>query len=128
MFAEKTFHDHDDPMRCVRTDSHKLIVSWEERPWLVLPPDIESSATRYGYGDRFLRHRPPVELCHLRSDPDERHNLAQDAGNGQVRDELPEVLTQWQQRTADPLLDGPITQPPWPRLAKSGAIPGLPGD
>jgi len=37
LFAEKTFHNHYDPMRCVRTATHKLIVSWEERPWIMLP-------------------------------------------------------------------------------------------
>jgi arylsulfatase A-like enzyme len=122
VFAEKTFHNHYDPMRCVRTRRHKLIMSWEERPWLVLPPGIEHSATRFGYGDRWLRHRPPVELYDLDADPVERHNLADNLANADLRDELRARLTTWQQATGDPILEGAIPQPPWPRWAQFGAI------
>ena len=122
VFAEKTFHNHYDPMRCVRTDTHKLIASWEERPWLVLPPGIEGCATRYGYGYGYLRHRPPVELYDLRTDPVERHNLADDPEHVDLRTALHAQLTTWQEQTGDPLLNGPILQPPWPRWAQFGAI------
>ncbi len=122
VFAEKTFHNHYDPMRCVRTATHKLIVSWEERPWIMLPPDIESSATRRGYGDDGWRHRPPVELYDLTTDAVERHNLADHPAHDELRAGLHAQLTAWQEETCDPLLDGPVPQPSWPRLAQFGAI------
>ena len=56
VFLEKTYHADYDPMRAVRTPSHKYIRSFEPRPMLALPPDLEASATRRGMDDAHL-HR-----------------------------------------------------------------------
>lgn len=122
IYAEKSYHNHYDPIRCVRTASAKLIRSYEERPHLVLPPGIERCATRFGYGDEHLRHRAPVELYDLDIDPYERTNLAADPAYANLRQDLADNLTRWQQATGDPILDGPIPGAPWPRMAKFGAL------
>ncbi|MBO0890832.1 MAG: sulfatase [Acidothermales bacterium] len=111
VFAGKTYHDVYDPMRCIRTDRHALIRSFEERPVLTLPLDVAASPTARGYGSEWLRHRPPVELYDLADDPSEEHDRADDPALASVRDDLVERLTRWQLDTADPLLDGPVPRP-----------------
>lgn len=122
IYAEKSYHNHYDPMRCVRTRSHKLIVNYEDRPRLVLPPGIERCPTRFGMGDEHLRHRDRVELYDLRSDPIEQDNLAGTAEHAGLRQELFDDLLSWQRRTSDPVLRGQVPPAPWPRLAKFGAL------
>jgi arylsulfatase A-like enzyme len=120
--TEKTYHDVYDPMRSVRTERYSYIRSYEERPLLVLPGDIESSPTRRGYGDHHLRHRPPEELYDLATDPQERVNRIDDPSLAGVRADLAARLDRWQETTGDPLLTGPVPGPPWPREARYGAL------
>lgn len=122
IYAEKSYHNHYDPMRCVRTSTHKLIVNYEERPRLVLPPGIERCATRFGMGDDHLRHRDRVELYDLRNDPEERDNVAESVEQVRMRQELSDDLLGWQRSTSDPVLQGQVPPAPWPRLAKFGAL------
>lgn len=112
IFAEKTYHDVYDPMRCVRTERWKYIRSLTERPWLTLPADVEGSWTRRGYGDDHLRRRPAEELYDLRDDPAELENLAGDPSCAAVRGDLAGRLLRWRQHTGDPLLRGPVPAPP----------------
>lgn len=122
VFSEKNFHDSYDPIRAVRTERHKYIRNFEERPLLSLPGDIESSPTRRGLGDDHLRHRPPEELYDLERDPYERVNLAGDPAHRPVLDELSVTLREWQQATGDPLLEGALPPRPWPRQPRYGAL------
>ncbi|MGI9430239.1 MAG: sulfatase family protein, partial [Bythopirellula sp.] len=46
IYAEKTYHEHYDPIRCLRTDRYKYIRNFAERPKLVLPSDIYNSPSR----------------------------------------------------------------------------------
>lgn len=114
IFAEKTYHDVYDPMRCVRTERWKYIRSFAERPMLTLPADIEASPTRWGYGDDHLRHRPHEELYDLRDDPWEQENLADEPSCAAIRADLAGRLLRWRQGTGDPLLRGPVPAPPAP--------------
>lgn len=107
-FAGKTYQDCYDPMRCIRTDRWKYIKSFEERPILALPPGIERSPTRHGYGDDHLRHRPMRELYDLAVDPLEQRNLAEHEAYRSVSETLDDRLLEWQKETGDPLLHGPI--------------------
>jgi arylsulfatase A-like enzyme len=110
VFAEKNWHDEDqyDPMRCVRTDRLKYIESYERRPQLLLPGDIEASPTRAGLDGRHLAARAPRELYDLAHDPWERHNLIDDQRYGAERDHLARLLAAWREDTGDPLLAGPV--------------------
>jgi arylsulfatase A-like enzyme len=113
VFAGKTYHDDYDPVRCVRTDRHKLIRSFEERPPLSLPLDIAASPTARALGqtDDASRRRPLVELYVLADDPWEQRNLADDETLAQVRADLLDRLTRWQLETGDPLLAGAVPRP-----------------
>jgi arylsulfatase A-like enzyme len=106
-FAEMTYHDYYDPMRCIRTETHKLIVyfcynvgfmdpsqSWRPKTITKVPPEPANS-----------RHAL-VELYDLEADPLEHHNLANDAAHAATRDDLLRRLYAWMVETNDPLLQG----------------------
>lgn len=113
IFAEKNWHDIDqyDPVRCIRTATHKYIRSYEERPTLLMSADIATSLTAQGLDDDPLVPRTPEQLYDLRTDPDERHNLAGDPAHEQIRRDLVAQLEAWRHETADPLLEGPLPAP-----------------
>ena len=112
LFAEMTYHDYYDPIRCVRTDTHKLLVNfifnkgfmdssqqWQPRCSPVVPAQPAMS-----------RH-PLVELYDLRRDPLEHHNLAEDPAHVELKRTLLDRLNRWMHDTCDPLLEG-IPVPP----------------
>jgi len=112
-FAEKTYHEHYDPMRCIRTDQYKLIRNFADRPALVMPSDIYNCPTRRSMteDEMFWSHRPEYELYDLTSDPRELHNLAESPDHQSILTSLRNQLHDWMKRTGDPLLDGPIARP-----------------
>lgn len=111
IYAEKTYHDHYDPTRAVRTTTHKYIRSFEERPRLMVPGDVLAGATARGFGSDHWSHRPSEELYDLLQDPAERTNLATDPAYAGLRRGLAEDLRTWQEVTHDPLLTGPVPDP-----------------
>jgi N-sulfoglucosamine sulfohydrolase len=117
IFAEKTFHSYYDPMRCVRTRSHKFIRNFETAFAVEVPGDIQAGATFRSDPSRYSTDRPNVlELYDLAADPLEKTNLA---GRDEVRDvehEMSELLWAWMRETDDPLLKGPVASPRY-RLA-----------
>ena len=110
VFAEKTYHEHYDPIRCVRTDRFKFIRNFEERPNLVMPSDIYNSSTRQSMTDdeAFWGRRPAEELYDLEADPHERNNLAGDPAMEEIKRGLEHQLIDWMSETGDPLLKGPV--------------------
>jgi N-sulfoglucosamine sulfohydrolase len=61
--------------------------------------------------DRITGQRPPVELYDLQQDPEELANLAGKAATAVLEQELVDLLVDWMQDTADPLLQGPVPSP-----------------
>ena len=112
-FAEKTYHEHYDPIRCVRTQRFKYIRNFADRPRLVLPSDVYNSPTRQSMTDdeSIWSHRPAEELYDLNVDPSEMNNLAALAEHAETRTSLRAKLEQWMRQTNDPLLDGPVGRP-----------------
>jgi arylsulfatase A-like enzyme len=108
VYAEKNWHDlrQYDPVRCVRTERYKYIVSYEDRPAVPLPGDVAASGSAIGV-DRAAR-RPPVELYDLDADPFEQDNLAGSEDLAEVEKDLAERLATWQRETGDPVLQGPV--------------------
>jgi arylsulfatase A-like enzyme len=108
IYAEKNWHDlrQYDPVRCVRTERYKYMVSYEERPAVPLPGDIARSGSAIGVDD--AARRPPVELYDLDADPSEQHNLAGSEAFAEVEKDLAERLETWQRETGDPVLLGPV--------------------
>ena len=113
VFAELTYHTAYDPMRTIRTERHKYIRSFAERP-LYLPAHVDASPTKDLLRERgyFERGRPPEMLFDLQHDPHERANLATDPAAAGVRDALRDRLERWMHATRDPLLAGEVAAPP----------------
>ncbi|TDD95886.1 sulfatase [Jiangella asiatica] len=108
IYAEKNWHGlrQYDPIRCVRTNRYKYIVSYEERPMVPLPVDIAISPSAIGVDD--AAPRSPVELYDLEADPHETRNLAGQEALVETEKDLAERLASWQHGTQDPLLHGLI--------------------
>ena len=112
VFAEKTYHEHYDPIRCVRTARHKYIRNFAARPMLVLPSDVYNSPSRQSSTDdeSLWSHRPQEEFYDLVDDPDEIRNLAGDPAIEDLLKQARRQLSEWMEQTDDPLRHGPISR------------------
>ena len=110
VYAEKTYHEHYDPMRCLRTNRHKYIHNFADRPMLVLPSDIYNSPTRQSILDdeSIWAHRPQEELYDIARDPLEQDNLALQPQYADQCAAFKQQLHEWMRATGDPLLAGAI--------------------
>lgn len=126
VFTESTYHVSYQPQRCVRTRRWSLITDaadWR-RPRLA---NVDDSASKdewvaAGWGDR---PAPGERLHDLVLDPLEQTNLIDDPAYAAVLASLRERLADWQQRTDDPLLRGPVPHPPGhPPLPDEARSPG----
>ena len=107
IFAEMTWHDKYNPMRCVRTNDHKYIRNFGDRPLVYIPADIYVAPAGQEMKDEFYgSRRPPEELYDLRSDPLEMHNLIDDPAYAEVAERLRARVQDWMVETDDPLLYG----------------------
>ena len=107
VFAEMTYHEYYDPMRCIRTDTHKLIVNFSAAPGFMDPSQSwrpRSEAVARGY-------HPTVELYDLVDDPVEVNNLADAPEYAEFRSQLLARLYEELRATHDPLLEGPVVSP-----------------
>jgi arylsulfatase A-like enzyme len=112
IFAEKTFHSYYDPMRCIRTGTHKHIRNFETAFRVEVPGDIQLGAVFRADPGRYSTDRPAVtELYDLTADPLEEHDLADSMEATDVERELQGRLWQWMSETEDPLLRGPVSSP-----------------
>jgi N-sulfoglucosamine sulfohydrolase len=111
VFAEKTFHTAYEPMRAVRTQTHKLIVNFEVGPLIDVADDVRHSPIYPLMLDRITGQRARVELYDLQEDTEEFNNLAGTAETADLEQEMVDLLVKWMQDTADPLLQGPVTSP-----------------
>lgn len=112
VFAEMTYHDYYDPLRCIRTEHHKLIVSFSAAPSFMDPSQSWRPRARPGVpSDPATAFHPPVELYDLEVDPSERHNLADNPAHEAIRRDLLVRLREWMRGTDDPLLQGAVTSP-----------------
>lgn len=111
VFGELTFHNYYDPRRCVRTDSHKLIVNFEHslahagavtQSWR---PRSTPLAGHMGWPTTAL------ELYDLASDPLELTNIADIPDHADTVTDLRRALSTWMHETDDPLLNGPVSSP-----------------
>ncbi|HUU43052.1 MAG TPA: sulfatase, partial [Planctomycetota bacterium] len=113
VIADVTWHGGQyDPTRCIRTGRWKYIRNFiPGRPVLIQGP----AGQRYGADviDRyFSAWRPEQELYDLKSDPDERTNLAKVPEYGPILADLGRRLERILRETSDPLLEGDIPAPP----------------
>jgi len=121
IFIEMTWHDKYNPMRGIRTHTHKYIRNFGDRPLVFLPLDIYLGRAGEETRDEFYScSRPEEELYDLRNDPLEQRNLASDPAYRPVLEDLRRRVQEWMESTRDPLLAGPVAPPPKQRerLAK----------
>lgn len=101
VFTEKTFHDSFDPIRAIRTKDFSYIENYAHRPALDLPLDILDSPSGAAVVHDVQAQRPRRELYDLRTDPDERDNLAERTEYAEIRDRLAAQLREWRMQTGD---------------------------
>ncbi len=115
VFAEKTYHETYEPLRCVRTRTHKLIARFDSGALGGTPSDLISSPTFVAAFEPLvaeLRFRfAPFELFDIVADPFERTNLAGDPALADLERDLKGRLWEWMHATGDPLLTGAVTAP-----------------
>lgn len=109
IFAEKTFHDCYDPMRCIRTKTHKYIRYFEKSSLHCVPGDVLGGGASRELGP--LPRHGVEELYALESDPAETTNLAGEPACRELLQRLRARLYQWMRDTGDPLLQGPVASP-----------------
>jgi arylsulfatase A-like enzyme len=116
VYSEKSYHEHYDPIRSVRTERYSYIRNFAPRPMMVLPSDIYNSPTRQSFteDESLWSHRPAEELYDLTADPGETNNLALepvDPVHDEVLQTMRAKLDAWMAGTDDPILRGPIPRP-----------------
>ena len=117
VFAQMTYHGWYNPMRCIRTESHKLIVNFIST--LAIQDPSQQWRPRTVTKEPFDPSRAlkvPVELHDLKSDPLEFNNLADSAAHRSICCGLLNRLHQWMVKVNDPLLKG-IPPPPAHKVA-----------
>lgn len=125
LFFEKSYHDTYDPIRAVRTRTHKLIENFLPGTPMPLAKDLAESRTGAAMRAEDFPPRPPIELYDLDADPNEQVNLADDPMVADIRGSLRTQLERWMRATADPLLDGAVPLPQ-PQSRHHDALPILP--
>ncbi|MBC7255313.1 MAG: sulfatase [Chloroflexi bacterium] len=113
IFAEITWHDFYQPMRCIRTETHKLIRNFTPGMGLQIPSDVLLSPfTRANREVLRTWPRPEYELYDLESDPLERHNLAGKPEVAAIEKDLKARLQMRLEYAKDPILQGYVQPPP----------------
>jgi arylsulfatase A-like enzyme len=109
VYAEKTYHDSYDPMRCLRTGRYKYIRYFEKSSHHRVPGDIINGGASRDLGP--VPRSGVEELFDLQADPNETRNLARDDAYGGICREMRLRLAAWMRSTGDPLLEGPVGSP-----------------
>ncbi len=112
VFAEVTFHAAYEPQRAVRTKRWKYIRRFADFPTPVLP-NCDDSPSKDEWLDCGWRQRQVAgeQLYDLVFDPNETNNLAGNAGEKSVLEDMRGRLQRWMQRTDDSLLNGSVAPP-----------------
>lgn len=111
-FPELSYHDYYDPIRGIRTRTHKLLVFFTAAPSF-MPPNqswFPQSWTKTP-ADPGRAYHPDIELYDLVNDPWEQNNLSADAQHESLKRDLLRQLYAHLRRTRDPILQGAITPP-----------------
>lgn len=112
IFAEISHHDYYDPRRCIRTETHKLIVNFSSAPAYMDPSQSwRPRSDTVMPEDHAIAYHPCLELYDLRRDPWEQNNIAETPEYRETRAMLLDRLRNHLVETEDPILYGTITPP-----------------
>ncbi len=117
VFAEKTFHDWYDPIRCIRTGRYKYVCYFEKNGLYETPSDIHHMGSDIELAQRYTT-RPAEELFDLQQDPRETRNLVKKPEHAALLGQMRQRLGTWMKQTNDPLLKGPVASPFYYRATK----------
>ena len=123
VFGEVTYHAAYEPQRAVRTKRWKYIRRFGERRVPVLANcDDGPSKSVWLERDWGARPLPEEQLFDLYFDPNERHNLVDDARHASELEEMRGRLARWMHDTADPLLAGAVAPPAGSRVNDADTV------
>lgn len=112
VFAEISHHDYYDPRRCIRTETHKLILNFSSAPAYMDPSQSwRPRSDTVVPEDHATAYHPCCELYDLSADPWEANDLAESPEHTGIRSDLIEKLREHLVSTDDPILKGAITPP-----------------
>ncbi len=111
IFAEKTYHTTYDPIRAIRTPTHKFIMHFNTYDIADVTIDGKASGSFNVLREELTRQHQYVELYNLVEDPLERVNIAFEDVSRMVVMELMQRLRDWMEATDDPLLHGMVSSP-----------------
>ena len=111
IFAEKTYHDLFDPIRCIRNKNYKLIINFDSDKIIRVPGDAMMGATYKSMLDQIINVRERYELYDIKKDKLEKKNLAKNEKYKSIRQELLKKISNWMKSTKDPLLSNQIKSP-----------------
>ncbi len=111
IFAEKTYHDLFDPIRCIRDKNYKLIINFDSDKIIRVPGDVMMGPTYKTMLKQMINVRDRYELYHIKTDKFERKNLAQNMKYKKIRQNLLKKIAKWMKSTKDPLLNNNIKSP-----------------
>ncbi len=111
IFAEKTYHEGFDPIRCVRNKDYKLIINFDSDRTIRVPSDIMNGGTYQSMIGKLTNVRERYELYNIKKDKYERKNLANNKKYKKVRQKLIKEIFLWMRSTKDPLLFKQIKSP-----------------
>jgi arylsulfatase A-like enzyme len=107
-----TYHDYYDPRRCIRTETHKLIVNFSTAPAFMDPSQSwRPRADTVAPSNRAVAYHPEIEVYDLRDDPWELVDLAEKPDAQGVKLQLLRRLKRHLVETQDPILNGAIISP-----------------
>ncbi len=112
VFTELTYHDHYDPRRAIRTETHKLIADFStcrafmdpSQRWRPLSDPVSPVNQAMSYTDY-------LEVYDLTRDPWELENVSEKPEYQAIKRKLAARLFAWMKETDDPLLQGAVTNP-----------------
>jgi arylsulfatase A-like enzyme len=112
IFAEMTYHDYYDPRRCIRTESHKLIVNFSTASAFMDPSQSwRPRSDTVSPANHAIAYHNHVELYDLQADPWELDDVADDLAYREVKRELLTRLRRHLVATDDPILTGAVAGP-----------------
>ena len=111
IFAEKTYHDLFDPIRCIRNKNYKFIINFDSDKIIRVPGDAMMGATYKSMLDQLINVRERYELYDIKKDKFEKKNLAKNKKYKKIRQDLLQKTSNWMKSTKDPLLSNQIKSP-----------------
>lgn len=125
IFGEVNYHAAYEPQRSVRTDRWRYIRRYDSvgKPILANCDDGLSKEVwmRHGWPEQDTVQE---QLYDVMFDPQERHNLADDARHAETLEQMKGRLERWMRATTDPLLKGDVPMPDGARAnAQSDVTP-----